>query len=93
MANHKEPKWALVETLPKLSHAEVKAIIKFMYANAGALEELHSFESCCASDDGPVYQGYLTDALKIGYGIQTFKEWQEDNLGDYDEEDDEDDDE
>lgn len=79
------------ELLPPLSLKQVTNLIKFLKINADAIAELSDYESCCASDDGVVYQGYVYDALKLGYSTpEEIREYILYRWGDEDEEDEDD---
>ena len=75
------------ELLPPMTQAQATDLITFLRVNADLLEELNGeFESCCASDDGPVWQSYVYDSLRLGYGLLTPERYIANNgIGDYDE--------
>ena len=80
-----------VELLPPLTNNQVTNLIKFCVINAGIMEEILDFESCCASDDGATFQGYIYDSLRVGYGLTSVEEFNEYNgLGDEEDEEEED---
>lgn len=80
------------ELLPPLTYGQVANLIKFCRINSDILEELHDFESCCASDDGAVFKVYVYDSLRVGYGLTSVDEYNDDQGWNDDEDEDEDDD-
>ena len=49
-----------------------------------------NYESCCASDDGAVFQGFIYDSMRMGYGLMSVKEYIKDYRLDDDEDEDDD---
>ena len=78
------------DLLPPLTTEQAENLIKFIRLNADQLENLYGeIESCCFGDDGRLYQSFVYDAIKLGYGLIDLKQYLADRGYDEDDKDDE----